>query len=491
MPPTPPNWREALIADTPGLATRYRLADGRITRRIYLDSSATTLKLGLVQAAEAAYLPHYGSSHSNAHFAAQLAGHLLSQTRAEVLRFVGADPQTHTCWFPGSGATAGLNRIAEILAAVRPERDVVLCSLMEHHANDLPHRRFAQLVHVPLARLGGVFGAVDLKALAQLLEQYAGRVNYVALAGVSNVTGLPNPLGEAAELAHRHGALLVVDAAQMAAHQPICVSPDDPAQRIDALCFSGHKIYAPGAPGVAVMHNEYLAAAAPGQLGGGMVEDVHTHTFTPQADLAEREQAGTPDLTGIVALQVALKALRRVGMQRIYEHECALHAYALKRLAAIDGVFVYAAEQEAEPPRIGALAFNIADFHHTLTAAILNDYFNIATRDGCFCAHPYVRALISQQLAETTDFDALSPGEMEALADLHRGMVRASFAVYNEPADIDALADALTQIIARRDDYTRHYEKTASGDYRHRDFRFNPNEAFDADEWVAALPPEG
>ena len=486
MPPRTP-WREALIAGTPGLNTRYTLADGRVTRRVYLDNSATTLKLGIVQTAEAAYMPHYGSSHSDAHFAAQIANHLSAEARAEVLRFVGADADSHTCWFPGSGATAGLNRVAEVLATARPERDVVLCSLMEHHANDLPHRRFAKVVHVPLARHHGAFGAVDLNALEHMLAQYAGRVNYVALTGVSNVTGLANPLHEAAALAHRHGALLVADAAQMAAHMPITMSPPDaPEQHIDALCFSAHKIYAPGAPGVAVMKNQYLAAAAPGQLGGGMVEDVHTHTFKPRANLAEREQAGTPNLPGIIALQTALKALRQVGMQHIYEHECALHAYAFERLQAIDGVFIYAADAPARPPRIGALSFNIQGLHHTLTAAILNDYFNIATRDGCFCAHPYVRALVSRQMAEETDFDNLSPGEMEALADLHRGMVRASFAIYNEPADIDALAAALAAITARRDSYTRHYAKNAAGNYRHRQFRFDPRTAFDADRHVAA-----
>ena len=135
------------------------------------------------------------------------------------------------------------------MATLRPERDVVLVSMMEHHSNDLPHRQHAGKVeHIPLEVEGTYAGEVDLQALEQLLETYKGRVNYVAVTGVSNVTGIINPISRIAALVHRYDTYLLVDGAQMVAHMPVYLEQDD----IDLFVFSGHKIYAPGSPGVLV-----------------------------------------------------------------------------------------------------------------------------------------------------------------------------------------------------------------------------------------------
>ena len=483
----PARYLEMLRQSTVGLHTRYRLADGRETARVYLDSSASTLQLGVVNAVLQRFLPLYASTHTDVHFGAQLANYEYRQAHQTVLQFVHADAATHGCFFVGSGATAGLNRVAATLARWRPERDVVIVSAMEHHSNDLPHRQHTETVlQLPLARHGGDFETVDLTRLEQLLRQHDGRVNYVAVTGVSNVTGIVNPIYAIAGLAHRYGALIVVDAAQMAAHLPLRVSNrEQPNHTLDVVCLSGHKLYAPMSPGAVVARLEPFTAAPPQELGGGMVDDVFANHFIPTATLPERAEAGTPNIAGAIALASALQALDTVGMDYIAQREAGLMRYAIEALGRIDEVVIYGQTDPGRVQRIGALSFNLRDLPHGLTAAILNDYFNIAVRNACFCAHPYVRELIGDALAEYLDMDNLSNAEMEALAELHRGMVRASFALYNRRQDVDFLVAAVKKICADKAAYARHYRQCDNGDYVHTQFRFDHRQVFSTRQQVA------
>jgi len=486
-----------LRAGAVGLDTEYRLADGRTTRRIYLDSAATTLQLGVVADIARAYLPHYANTHSDAHFAAKISTAELAWAHAQVAEFVGADPATHGAFFTGSGATAGLNRVAATLARARPERDVVVTTVMEHHSNDLPHRQhFAAVAHAPVALTtgdgdgdgdGGVAGGIDIARIEQALMRRQGRVNYVAVTGVSNVTGIVNPIHDIAALAHEHGALIVVDAAQMAAHVPIKMCGHaDPARDLDVVCLSGHKLYAPGSPGAVVARRELFTGVEPAELGGGTVDDVFLDRYLVIDDFPAREEAGTPNIPGAIALASAMRALQRVGMDYIARIDASLINRAVAALASIDDIVVYGETDAAKCKRAGAVSFNIRGMHHALTAAVLNDYFNIAVRNACFCAHPYVRELIADDLGEF--IDDLSNAELEALAELHRGMVRASFGLYNTADDVDALADALRQICADKKFYQAQYRATDNGDaYIHNTFEFDHRAVFAAatavDEW--------
>jgi selenocysteine lyase/cysteine desulfurase len=201
-----------------GLDTEYPLADGRRARRHYLDSAASSLMLQPAWETADAFLRHYANTHSLLHFGARIATHAYLWAHGRVLAFVGADPRRHTCVFAGSGSTAGFNRLARGLARLRPERPVVLVSDMEHHSNDLPHRKHAgQVEHIPLAGRAPAFGALDLDALRGALARHRGRVRYVAVTAASNVTGIVNSLRAIADLAHEHGAWLLVDGAQLIA----------------------------------------------------------------------------------------------------------------------------------------------------------------------------------------------------------------------------------------------------------------------------------
>ena len=477
-----------------GLDARHRLADGRIARRIYLDNAASTLQLGVAKFVLEQYLPHYANTHSGAHFSARISGREFQWAHLQALDFVNADPKTHGCFFVGSGATAGLNRAARTLARKYPDRDTVITTIMEHHSNDLPHRKnFNRVIHTPLQVSPDGLGAADVARMEQALKKHAPRVNYIAVTGVSNVTGIVNPIYDIAELAHNYGALILVDAAQMAAHAPITVSARKgrrraPERDLDIVCFSGHKLYAPASPGVVVARMKLFAEVAPDEVGGGMVDDVHLDRFSVTKNFADREEAGTPNIAGAIQLAGVLYALQQIGMKTIAAEENELINYAADKLSKLDEVVVYGAAISSEVQRAGAISFNLRDMHHAQVAAVLNDYFNIAVRNACFCAHPYVREMITAELGE--HMEDLSNAELEALAELHRGMVRISFGLYNTRAEVDALVAALKQICDRREYFTAQYAQVDAETYAHKTFQFNGEEIFSAQaaaaQWLAA-----
>lgn len=479
---------EKLRREVIGLDVCYTLATGERTRRIYLDSTASTLRLKVVQDVLDKYQPYYSNTHSVSHFGAKLSTTEYRWAHDMVLRFVNADPEIYTAFFAGSGTTGGMNRVARTLREKRPERDVVVTSIMEHHSNDLPHRKhFRQVVHVTAAMAAHSLGCVDMARLEEALREHSGRVNYVAITGVSNVTGIINPVHEIAELAHQYGALMVVGGAQMAAHVPIQISGHaNRARDIDVLVFSGHKVYAPGSPGVVVTRKELFAGLEPQEVGGGMVDQVAVNRYTISQSFPEREEAGTPDICGAIGLAAALYALSKIGMNVIAAEESKLIEYAIGKLGTVEDIIIYGETDCNQCKRTGAISFNLKDLDHALTAAALNDYFNTAVRNECFCAHPYVREMVTQNLTE--EAERLSDEKLARLAELHRGMVRASFGVYSTKQDVDALVSALNHISAHKDFYREQYVRLPGGDYQHKVFKFDHREVFSVkDEVDAAL----
>ena len=479
---------EKLSRAVVGLDAEYTLATGETTRRIYLDSTASTLRLQVVQDSLDRYQPFYANTHSILHFGAKLSTREYKWAHDMVLEFVQADPEVCTAFFAGFGTTTGVNRVARTLREKRPDRDVVVTSIMEHHSNDLPHRKhFPEVVHVPAQVAKTSIGMIHLERLAEALEEYGERVNYVAVTGVSNVTGIINPIHDIAELAHKYGALLVVDAAAMAAHQPIQMSGhENPSRNLDVVIFSGHKVYAPGSPGVVVTRRDLFAGQEPQEVGGGMVDEVYINRYTMVDEFPAREEAGTPNVPGAIGLAASLYALNRIGMRNIADVECQIIQYALTKLSEIENLIIYGETDSTACERAGAVSFNIRDIEHGLTAAALNDYFNIAVRNECFCAHPYVREMITEVLAE--EEDELSDEELEELADLHRGMVRASFGIYSTREDVDALVAAVREIATNKSFYESNFNRIGNGDYVHKTFEFDHSKAFSVkgavDAWL-------
>ena len=469
---------ERIRSDFIGLNTEYLQADGQRSRRLYLDSTASTLMLGPAFRVIEQFLEHYANTHSLMHFSAKIATHEYDWAHRRILSFLGADPQQFTCFFTGSGTTAGMNRLARVFRDIRPDKDTAVISIMEHHSNDLPHRKhMQQVIHVPVEVQQDRMMCVSLPALEQILKDNEGRVNYVAMTAVSNVTGIINPIREIARLAHRHGALFIMDAAQSAAHLPIdMASPDDPEAAIDALVFSGHKTYLPGSPGVVVARREHLLAIEPEEVGGGMVDRVLEDRYIVKAHFPDREEAGTPNIPGAIALAATIEILDRIGMDVLQKEEDRLIEEVIRRLKEIPGAIIYGDSEVESCPRAGSVAFNLKDLDHGFVAAALNDYYNIAVRNQCFCAHPYVKEMMIKDLE--AKFGPLDFGNMGTDFRMKAGMVRASFGLYSTLVDVDRFVGAVESLWQRREELLPLYEVNAEGEYFHRSFRFDHQEVF-------------
>ena len=457
-----------------GRDTVYPLVDGTSGPRRYLDSAASTLMMQPAFKVAQDFLTHYASTHSKLHYAARGASQAFEWAHERVLEFVGAPQDEYSAYFTGSGATAGFNRIAAEFAARRPQRDVVLVSEMEHHSNDLPHRKHSrEVVHIPLMGEAPAYGGLDINVVREMVEKYGEAINYLAVTGASNVTGSITPIHELAQLAHSVGAYLVVDASQMIAHAPVEMKDRTKSDGdIDVLVFSGHKIYAPGSPGAVIAKRKLLADMAPAEVGGGMVDDVYLDKFIPSAILPDREEAGTPNIVGAITLGAVLEVLRKIGMDNIRLKEIKLIDLAWEKLSAIEGVNLYG-PAPSDVPRTGTIPFNIQGFDHGLTAAALNDYHNIQVRNGCFCAHPYVREILKPELW-ALDIDPDAPNS-EADVERKRGMTRASFGIYNTEADVLALAEAVADLVSRKQEILSLYEPEGSNGYRHT--KFSPDDS--------------
>jgi selenocysteine lyase/cysteine desulfurase len=324
-----------------------------------------------------------------------------------------------------------------------------------------------------------------MDALRAAIDEHADRLNYVAITAASNVTGIVNPVHEVARMAHEAGALCVVDAAQSAAHAPLSVQGREPSEAIDVLCLSGHKIYAPGSPGVIVARKELFEGLEPQEVGGGIVDRVETGRYEITDKLPEREEAGTPNLPGALRLAATLQLLGRIGMDLVEEDERELTQYALDRFEGIEGLKIYGAHRLEVADRIGVVTFNLDDLPHGLVAAALNDYFGVAVRNECFCAQPFVRQLLGR-----TGTNGEPTSDEECGPETQPGMVRASFGLYNTRADVDTAVDALTDIAKRPNWYRRQYRPVmdGSGDWIPRDFEHPPDTEFSltgaVDEWL-------
>lgn len=402
-----------------GADMRVPLADGTSTRYVNFDLGATAP--ALVAAAERvnAVLPYAGSVHRGAGLPSRLASALHEQARATVAAHLGARPGDAVVF------TRTTTDSTNLLARAVPGAVVALD--VEHHANLLPWRRAAgglrTVLHAPTLA----------ETLARLEDELAARpAALLAITGASNVTGEVVPLERVAEIAHRHGARLFVDAAQLAPHRPI----DLEACGADYVAFSGHKLYAPYGSGVLAGRSDWLDAAAPYLAGGGAVLDV-TLDDVAWRDGPARHEGGTPNLAGAVAIAAALEELAGVEEDAWAAHEDALRERLVAGLAELPGVEVLRIWDDVEDA-IGVVTFTVAGWAPGLVAAYLSAEHGIGVRHGRFCAHPLL-----------------------ARFGLDGGALRASFGVGTRAADADRLVEALTALLAHGPRLA--YAETAAG----------------------------
>ena len=463
-----------------GLDTVYKTVNGKKTKRIYLDTTASSLMMGIAHRASNEFLKHYSNTHSLLHFSAKISTKTYNWIHQRILEFVHASPEEFTCFFMGSGVTAGINRMAKTLQKLRPDKDIVLISIMEHHSNDLPHRKHGgKVIHVPISNSSSGMGSINMDIFEKYLIQFQGRVNYVSITGLSNVTGIITPINKIAKLAHKYGAYVIVDAAQMAAHVPIYMSGfEDKDMEIDVLLFSGHKTYAPGSPGVIIARKDFLSAIEPEEVGGGMVDKVCPDNYFVSQKFPDREEAGTPNILGAITLGTAIHVLDSIGMDIILKKDLKIIEYAFNKMNQHNDIFIYGDMDLKKFPRAGTIAFNIIDMDHGLVAAILNDYFNIAVRNECFCAHPYVEKMLHLTHEEEINQLECIDNHLTWTVEPWMGMVRASIGIYNTKEDIDYLIEGLDEIIANKKEFSKNYILNSDGDYQHKEFCFSSKDFF-------------
>jgi cysteine desulfurase / selenocysteine lyase len=421
-----------------GSSTQVPVLDGSLRRYINLDNAASTPSLRAVLDAINNYMPYYSSVHRGTGFKSQLSTRLYEQSRTIVMEFVGASPQTHTCLF-GKNTTEAINKLARRMP-FSAEKNIVLTSGLEHHSNDLPWRAVANTIHIGLTP----DGQLDEADFDRQLRKYAGRVAMVSISGASNVTGFISPVHRLAEKAHAAGAQILVDCAQLAPHRKIdMLGLDDPAH-LDYVAISAHKMYAPFGTGALVGRRDTFERGDPDQRGGGTVELV-TLEEVVWADPPDREEAGSPNTVGAIALAAAILQLRSIGMDKVAAHEAALTSDALIKLRSLKEVTIFGdADPENADQRVGVIPFNLNGFSHFKVAAILGYEFGIGVRNGCFCAHPYILHLLglSQNEANRVREDMLDHNRSDM-----PGLIRMSFGLSNTTSDTDELVEALEKII--------------------------------------------
>jgi cysteine desulfurase / selenocysteine lyase len=424
-------WRDLFIGVDHGVPT----ARGPRTY-VNFDNAASTPPLRIVRDTVDSFLEWYASVHRGQGFKSRLSTEAYEDARAIVGRFVGADPLLDQVIFV-KHTTEAVNKLARRLMLA--EDAVVLVSAMEHHSNLLPWRERARVDYVELMP----DGRLDLNVLEWKLRQYAPRVALVALTGASNVTGFVNPIHEAARLAHRYGARIFVDAAQLAPHRTINMRAHGDADHLDFVAFSGHKLYAPYGTGALIGPCATFAQGVPDEVGGGTVKIV-TRDDVVWTDGPDRDEAGSPNVVGAVALAAACQALTRLGMEALADHERTLTAQLLSALRSLPGVEVYgSADPNVLEDRLGVIAFNVSGRHDGLIAAALAWEWAIGVRHGCFCAHPYVLELLHVSPAQARSVrEAIMAGDRRAVP----GAVRVSFAPYNTPAEVNQLVTALAAL---------------------------------------------
>lgn len=395
---------EALRADFPILS---RKVNGKPL--VYLDNAASTqTPRVVVENIDQIYYNAKANVHRGVHSLSQEATAAMESTRERVRRFINAASNEEIIFTRGT--TESINLVASSYGQLLNEGDEVIVTELEHHSNIVPwqllqQRRGIVLKVVPISDSG----VLDLDVYRSL---FTSRTRLVSVAQVSNVLGTVNPVAEMARIAHEHGALICIDGAQGIAHTKVDVQ----ALGADFYAFSSHKMYGPTGIGVLYGRRDLLEAMPPYQGGGEMIGHV-SFSGTTWADLPYKFEAGTPDYVGIAAFERAIDYMERIGIDRIAAHEHDLLTYTTEQMKTIEGIRFFG----TAPEKAGVISFLIGSAHHYDTGVLL-DQLGIAVRTGHHCAQPLMARLGVE------------------------GTVRASFAVYNTRADVDAFIAALRRI---------------------------------------------
>ncbi|MGB8364045.1 MAG: aminotransferase class V-fold PLP-dependent enzyme [Rhizomicrobium sp.] len=374
---------------------------------VFLDTAASAQKpRAVIDGLADYYRSDYANVHRGVYGLSARSTTRFEAARETVRRFINAGDTSEIVFV--RGATEGINLVAHSWGGTFLKAgDQVLISELEHHANIVPWQLLRERVGIEL-----VVTPIDCDGgfnVAEFQRRLTPRTKLVAITHVANVTGHVTPIGSIIRLAHVAGAKVLIDGCQAVPRIPV----DMRALDCDFYVFSGHKCYGPTGIGVLYGKRELLNVMPPWQGGGDMILTVSYEKTTYQ-DPPQRFEAGTPDISGAIGLDIALRFMESVGLDAIYDHESALTDYAIRSLSSVAGVRIVSSGGNG----IGVVSFSVDGIHPHDLATIFDDH-NVAIRAGHHCAQPLMEKL-----------------GLPATA-------RASFGVYNDETDVDALIAAV------------------------------------------------
>ncbi|WP_054023667.1 cysteine desulfurase [Bacillus sp. FJAT-28004] len=376
---------------------------------VYLDSAASSQKpRSVIDAVNRYYELDNANVHRGVHTLGSRATDAYEGAREKVAKFLNAGAPEQIIFTRGT--TTALNLVASSYAReVCGEGDEIVITPMEHHSNLIPWQQVAKatgatLKYIPMQPDGTI-------SLEDIEKTITSQTKVVSVTYVSNVLGLINPIKEITQIAHRNGAIMVVDGAQSTPHMKIDLQDLD----VDFYAFSGHKMCGPTGIGALYGKKALLNKMEPIEYGGEMIDFVDLYESTWK-EIPYRFEGGTPIIAGAVGLGAAIDFLQEIGLEEIDQHERRLATYAYEKLSSLEGITLYGPKQN----RVGLVTFNLEEVHPHDVATVL-DSKGIAIRAGHHCCQPLMRWL-----------------NVSATA-------RASFYLYNTEDEIDRLADALLQ----------------------------------------------
>lgn len=376
---------------------------------VYLDSAATSqTPRQVIEAIVRYYEKDNANVHRGVHTLANRATEAYERARVKVQHWIGAQSEKEIIFTRGT--TSAINIVARSYGQTKLSAgDEILLTPAEHHSNLIPWQQVAKETGATLRYLQlQADGTLDPSSIE---ESIGPQTKILAIQHVSNVLGVIHPIEQLAAKIHRHGGIIVVDGAQSVPHMPIDVQKLD----VDFFAFSGHKMLGPTGIGVLYGKEALLSQMEPVEYGGEMIDTVDLYD-TSWKELPWKFEGGTPHIAGAIGLAAAIDYLEEIGMEKIDQYDRHLASYAYERLSQLEGITLYGPAEN----RTGVITFNLGEIHPHDVATVL-DAEGIAVRAGHHCCQPLMRNLGVTATA------------------------RASFYLYNDEADIEALVQGLTK----------------------------------------------
>ena len=398
---------------------------------INFDNAATTPPFKRVMKKILETSEYYGSIERGDGQKSLYCSDLYEESRNYLLKYFNAPEDIYTAIFVAN-TTDGLNMLSNIL--INSKDDIVITTRMEHHSNDLPWRGKCNLKYVEVRE----DGRININDIEELVDKYRERIKYITITGASNVTGYINDIKRIAKLIHKYGGKIIVDGAQLVPHKRVSMCQEDSSENIDFLVFSGHKIYAPFGSGAIIGLKESFNMNPPDSKGGGTVDlvldDREIWLNTP-----EKNEAGTPNLFGAVAIMEAMKEVERIGFDTIEKNEKELLKYIIDGLKDLSRVRIYA-DNENINDRLGILVFTIDGMSYEEVGEKLSEVRGIGVRQGGFCSHPYTRRVLG--IADNELQNYISKNGVP-------GLVRVSLGIYNTKKEANIFLETIEYLCRR------------------------------------------